>query len=230
MRPDGPNVYAEYEVTMPTRSATLTVELNATSASLLGLLAIEDWPRPWTSYELAKQAGRSLNWFWPRAQRQLLAVPPKLVELGLAEAHPHQRGLRKGTRYTITPAGRAALKHWFASEPGHTGLSFEAEDVIRVFFGEHGSVQDLRRTLTRLRDQAISDRRELAEVATAIEARAIPGRRSVNALSIRLVCDLQETVRDWAQWALAETEDWSDPRQSWPGAEEVFAGVAAVSD
>ncbi|HEX7738571.1 MAG TPA: hypothetical protein VF426_02855, partial [Marmoricola sp.] len=61
--------------------------LNATSASVLGLLAIEDWPRPWTSYELAKQAGRSLYWFWPRAERQFISVPKKLVSLGYAEAH-----------------------------------------------------------------------------------------------------------------------------------------------
>ncbi|HHU10528.1 MAG TPA: PadR family transcriptional regulator [Intrasporangiaceae bacterium] len=200
-------------------------KLNATAASLLGLLAIEDWPRPWTSYELAKQAGRSLSWFWPRAQRQLLAVPPKLVGLGLAEAHPHTRGRRKGTRYAITEAGRAALLEWLGEGSGSAGLTFEAEDVIRVFFGDLGSAGELRDTLERLLHQAISDQAELATVAAAVDARAVPERRSVNALSIRLVSDLQSAVQEWAEWALAETEDWVDPREPWPGAEQAFAEV-----
>lgn len=199
-------------------------ELNATLASLLGLLALDDWPRPWTSYELAKQAGRSLSWFWPRAQRQLLALPRRLVTMGLAEAHPHQRGRRRGTRYTITPDGRRALREWLTGGPG-PGLTFEAEDVVRVFFGEHGSMADLRQTLAHLHEAAAANRTGLAEVAADMDERAVPERRLVNALSIRLVSDLQETVQGWAAWALAETEGCTDPREPLPAAEHIFDAV-----
>ena len=92
--------------------------LTPTEAGLLGLLAIEDWPRPWTSYELAKQAGRSLAWFWPRAARQFIRLPRRLVDLGYAKDHDHPTGRRAGTRYTITAAGREALGEWLAVPSG----------------------------------------------------------------------------------------------------------------
>jgi PadR family transcriptional regulator AphA len=42
-----------------------------TSYAVLGLLSV----RSWTTYELAKQVQRSLNWFWPRAERKLYDEP-----------------------------------------------------------------------------------------------------------------------------------------------------------
>src|SRR5688500_2033652 len=76
--------------------------LGTTAAALLGLLAL----RPWTTYELAKQAQRSLQWFWPRAERKLYDEPKKLVTLGYATAEVHRTGRRRSTVYSITPAGR----------------------------------------------------------------------------------------------------------------------------
>ena len=51
-----------------------------TSYAVLGLLSL----RSWTTYELAQQVRRSLNWFWPRAERKLYQEPKALVERGLA--------------------------------------------------------------------------------------------------------------------------------------------------
>src|SRR5688572_5469801 len=49
-----------------------------TSYAILGLLSV----RRWTTYELAKQVQRSLNWFWPRAERKLYDEPKRLVADG----------------------------------------------------------------------------------------------------------------------------------------------------
>ena len=73
-----------------------------TSYALLGLLRL----RPWTTYELAKQAQRSLNWFWPRAERKLYDEPKHLVDAGLATARAGATGKRPRTAYPITAAGR----------------------------------------------------------------------------------------------------------------------------
>ena len=202
--------------------------LNATSASVLGLLAIEDWPRPWTSYELAKQAGRSLYWFWPRAERQFISVPKKLVSLGYAEAHDHPTGRRAGTRYTITAVGRTALQTWLAG----TGSSvrFEGEEIIRVFLADQGDIGQLRATLARISRTAADDRRSLGRITAEMDPSARTGRAAVNALSLRLISDLQTTVEKWADWALAETADWTGPRAMWPGAAEVFRDVAAAAE
>jgi DNA-binding PadR family transcriptional regulator len=194
--------------------------LNATSASLLGLLAIDDWPRPWTSYELAKQAKRSLHWFWPRAQRRLLAVPRQLVALGYAEAHEHPTGQRPATRYTITDAGREAFRAWLA-ENGES-VHIEAEEVIRVFFAEQGDIGQLRATLQRIATSTAEDRANLARIAAELDLHTLHGRSNVNALSIQLVTDLQTTVERWASWALEQTASWDDPTTPWDGAAEIF--------
>src|SRR5262249_58964926 len=84
--------------------------LTTTSYALLGLLRL----RPWTTYELAKQVQRGLGWFWPRAERKLYDEPKRLVAAGLAAAAEERTGRRPRTVYSITPAGRRALRAWLA--------------------------------------------------------------------------------------------------------------------
>lgn len=48
------------------------------SYAILGLLAL----RPWTGYDLTRQATRSLRFAWPKSERLLYSEPKKLVELG----------------------------------------------------------------------------------------------------------------------------------------------------
>lgn len=50
--------------------------LDATSTSLLRLLAIEAWPQRWARHELAKQVGRSLHRFRPRVPHVWLRASP----------------------------------------------------------------------------------------------------------------------------------------------------------
>lgn len=207
--------------------ATSATGLNATSASVLGLLAIEGWPRPWTTYELAKQAGRSLRWFWPRAQRRLLAVPRALTALGYAQAHSHATGKRMGTRYTITGRGRAALHDWLG-ETGQ-GVSIESDELVRIFFAENLDIAQLRLTLLRVAESALADRARLAQIASGMEANAIASRRNVNALSIRLIWEVQATVANWATWALEQTSAWDGPGARWEGADAIFHEVTATA-
>ena len=61
-----------------------------TSYAVLGLLSV----RSWTTYELAKQVQRSLNWFWPRAERKLYDEPKRLAAAGLAKSAKEMTGAR----------------------------------------------------------------------------------------------------------------------------------------
>lgn len=201
--------------------------LNATSASLLGLLSIPDWPRPWTTYELAKQARRSLHWVWPRAERQLYSVPKKLVALGYATAHEHATGRRASTRYRITAAGRAALREWLGEAGAPVRL--EASDIVRVFLADQGDTGQLRRTLSTIADSVVADRRELAEITAGMELPAGSSREAVNALTIRLIADVHDAVESWATWALEQTSAWDSPRSPWPQAQEIFQHVIAAA-
>jgi DNA-binding PadR family transcriptional regulator len=54
--------------------------LSPTSVAILGLPSIQRF----TTYELAQQMERTLNWFWPRAASMIYEEPKKLVTAGLA--------------------------------------------------------------------------------------------------------------------------------------------------
>jgi len=73
-----------------------------TAYALLGLLAV----RPWTTYELAQQVRRSLNWFWPRAERKLYDDPKRLVAEGLATATDVRVRFAGDRRVTIMTPGQ----------------------------------------------------------------------------------------------------------------------------
>src|SRR5215210_198475 len=119
--------------------------LTATSYAILGLLAI----RPWTTYELAKQMDRTLNRFWPRARSKLYEEPKKLVTQGLATAAPGLYGRRPRTVYSITPRGRQALAEWLATDS--PSPVFESEHLLKIFYAESGSTENVLATLANLR-------------------------------------------------------------------------------
>ena len=119
----------------------MAAPLTTTSYAILGLLAI----KPWTTYELAQQMQRALGQFWPRAESKLYEEPKKLVAHGLARASSEMVGKRPRTVYTITPKGRRALAAWVPT-PG-AGPILEFEQLVKVFFAEHGTKADLLATI-----------------------------------------------------------------------------------
>ncbi|MGI5246831.1 PadR family transcriptional regulator [Dactylosporangium sp. CA-139066] len=174
-----------------------------TSYALLGLLAVRDW----TTYELAKQVRRSLNWFWPRAERKLYDEPKRLVEQGLATSVREQTGRRARTVYRITGAGRAALREWLDEPAAPRGIEFEA--MVKVFFADAGSLEQLTATLERIAAEAEERIAALAEMAAA---RPVPfaQRAHISAIGLRLQYEQEDAVRRWARWARAQVEQWPD--------------------
>src|SRR5919202_1105626 len=113
-------------------------QLTTTSYAILGLLAL----RPWSTYELAQQMGRSMRLWWPRAESRVYEEPKRLVRLGLAAGRDEGVGRRPRTVYSITPAGRAALRDWLGTPSAPFRMEFEA--MLKVFFADQGSKEDLR--------------------------------------------------------------------------------------
>jgi DNA-binding PadR family transcriptional regulator len=200
------------------------VEQSPTALALLGLLAI----RPWTTYELANQAKRSLQYFLPRAERHVYTEAKQLAAAGLARAEVTYTGKRRRTTYTITPAGRKTLRAWLRTSPAPPQL--EAEVVVRAFFAESGRVEDLLAALGTAREQAVAAQQDLAAMATArLDGDApFPERVAVGALAMRFVVDFHRLLEDWATWAAAEVATWetSDGR-GWDGARGVLLDIAA---
>jgi len=185
-----------------------------TSYALLGLLSV----REWTTYELAKQVQRSLNWFWPRAERKLYDEPKRLVEQGLATATQEHTGQRARTVYRITSKGRRALRDWLGEPPAPRSCEFEG--MVKVFFADAGSREQLLATLDCIEAEAMQRMAELAEMATA-RPLVFPQRVHVNALALRLQRDQEEAVLRWVRWAREQVGQWSSTED--PGAWDPIA-------
>ena len=198
----------------------MTSPPTSTSYALLGLLSL----RSWTTYELAKQVQRSLGWFWPRAERKLYEEPKRLAAAGLVSSENKMTGARPRTVYAITRRGRNALRRWLDDPPSPPTLEFEG--MIKVFFADGGSLEQLRATLTSIAETA--DVR-LAELEGKIaefdqEGLAFPERTHLNKLGLRFVVDHERSIATWALWALDQTAEWNSTTD--PGAwdhRQVFA-------
>jgi DNA-binding PadR family transcriptional regulator len=204
--------------------------LSPTSFALLGLLSV----KPWTTYELATQTKRSLQYFFPRAERHLYAEVKRLADAGLAKTDRTFTGKRRTTTYVITPAGRKALREWLRTPPAP--LVLEAEVLVRTFFADSGRQQDLLASLEVAREQAVAAQAELAAMArSSLDGQGpFPARAAVGALGLRFVADFQRLLETWAEWAAAEAATWEHPDgRDWDGVravQEYVAGFGAGTD
>ncbi len=198
-----------------------TKPLTATSHALLGLLAIQ----PWSTYELAKQVERSLQFFWPRTERKVYDEVKRLVQAGYATAREDDNGARPRTVYRITPKGRRVLAAWLG-EPS-APLKLESEALVRLFFADGGELDQLRSTIAGMAEAAgevtASKRHELTGAATDVEYR-FEGRAHINAVAIEFQFRFYEMVTEWCRWADEQTAQWTSTRD--PGAWEWRQAVA----
>jgi DNA-binding PadR family transcriptional regulator len=169
---------------------------------------------------------RTLSRFWPRARSKLYEEPKKLVAHGLARATEEARGRRPRTRYTITARGRRALAAWLAA-PGE-GPVLESEQVLKVFYAEHATTGDLRRTLAELR--AWVHERTLVNVEVGqsyVEGRGpFPERAAILVLTGRFLDDYLEMLDRWAMWAGEVVAAWPErPGEASPDQAEQAATV-----
>ena len=176
-----------------------------TAYTILGLLALQ----PWSTYELAQQVQRSLNWFWPRAERRLYDEPKRLVADGLAISTPGFTGQRRRTVYEITAAGRDELADWLGRPPEPRAVDFEG--VLKVFFADAGSRTALLATL----DEIAADARDrlgrldlMIDQALTDGAR-FPERVHLQAVTLRQHVDAEMAVLEWTTWATEQVTTWT---------------------
>jgi len=138
-----------------------TQDVTITRCAILGQLALRDW----SAYELTRSMRRTLHWFWPRAESGIYAEARRLEADGLARSRqePTDDGSsRTRTVYTITPAGRRALRSWLETNP--TTVQFFIEPFLRLHLARFGSLDDL----TQAVDAAEGSADELLQVAVDV--------------------------------------------------------------
>jgi PadR family transcriptional regulator, regulatory protein AphA len=170
-----------------------------TSYALLGLLSV----RSWTTYELTQQVKRSLRWFWPRAERQLYVEAKRLVEHGLADVEERYVGKRRSRDYGITEEGRTALAAWPDEPPSPRTTEFEG--MVKVFFADAGTREQLLGTLERIEAEALE---RIEAVAALSEPTTFEKRRHVQSLCLPFELGQEEAALRWARWAREQVLAW----------------------
>jgi PadR family transcriptional regulator AphA len=180
--------------------------LTTTSYAVLGLLAIQ----PWATYDLAKLMGRSLHFFWPRAESNLYAEPKRLVEAGLAGSREEWHGERKRTVYSITREGRDALSAWLATPTAPSRL--ESEPHLRVLYANYGTKDDVLESIERVEADADASLEHFDGLLGEYDRGEglFPERIHVNVLMAALVVAQARAAVDWARWAREQVDGWQD--------------------
>ena len=190
---------------MPAAETTRRSPRTTTSYAVLGLLSVR---RSWTTYELAKQVQRSLKWFWPRAERKLYDEPKALVAEGLATARQEYTGQRPKTVYEITDEGREALRDWLAQPSAPPATEFEG--LLKVFFADAGSLEQLDATLALVEETSVGrllELRGMAEQALAGDT-AYPQRRHITAVALQLQVEQEGAVLVGVRRAREQARAW----------------------
>ena len=179
-------------------------KLTSTSYAILGLLAI----RPWSTYELTKLFGRSVQYVMPRSEANRYLEAKRLVDAGLATAVDATVGQRRRTEYRITAAGRRALDAWLASPARPSEL--ESEGMLKVLFADRAPVETLLARIAEIGAEAAAVEapwRDLAREYAGGDG-LFPERIHVNALFWVLLDRWAQVRADWARWATMEVESW----------------------
>ncbi|HVQ94177.1 MAG TPA: PadR family transcriptional regulator [Mycobacteriales bacterium] len=185
---------------MPDRNRTLTT----TTYALLGLLAIQ----PWTTYELTKQVGRSLRLIWPRAESNVYEGAKALVAYGLATAEREHVGRRPRTVYSITDAGRQALREWRGQPGGGPSVEFEA--LLKVLLGDPADREALLANIRAAREWAARGQQVCADIAHGYldDGGPFPHRLPIISLTFPFLLEFAELVERWSDQAEREVRRW----------------------
>ncbi len=112
--------------------------------------------------------------------------------------------------YSITPKGRRALAAWVPT-PGE-GPVLEFEQLVKVFFAEHGSRTDLLNTLAGLGAWLAESAERSAGISQSYLAGdgPYPERLPWLILTGKFLSDFAAMVENWTNWATEVVESWPD--------------------
>ena len=97
---------------------------------------------PYSGYDLKKAFDLSIRHFWPADQSQIYRTLGRLTEQGWAEVEVVEQTDRPDRKvYSITPAGREALRSWLSSALPREEARSAA--LIQVFFAGQLSDEEI---------------------------------------------------------------------------------------
>jgi DNA-binding PadR family transcriptional regulator len=174
------------------------------SFAILGLLAI----RPWSTYELTKLLGRSVQYVLPRTEANRYLEPKRLVQAGLATSASVAVGRRRRTVYSITTSGRAALERWLREPARPTAL--ESEALLKTLFADTAPRETLLARIGDFGAEAEAVEAPWRDIAReyADGGGIFPERIHINTLFWVLLDRWARLRAEWAAWAAMEVRSW----------------------
>jgi DNA-binding PadR family transcriptional regulator len=116
--------------TTDTEPAAQAIRLTGTSFAVLSLL---DVLGPSSPYDLKQALEKSIENFWPVPHTTFYAEPARLARGGFLRERQESGGRRRKL-YSLTDAGRAALREW-TSSPDASPPQLRDEGVLKIFAG-----------------------------------------------------------------------------------------------
>jgi PadR family transcriptional regulator AphA len=155
------------------------------------------------AHDLVRMMREGQHVFWAASASQWYAEPKRLAELGLLHAEKAPGRTHERTHYTLTGAGREALRAWLAQPSAFTRI--QCEPVVRLLGVEYAEPDDLAQSLESLRAPLAESYAALEGLETA--TRALPHRARVIAINHRFARRLLDAHAAWLQEAQAELTD-----------------------
>lgn len=117
---------------------------------LLGLLTYYDM----SGYDLKKTFDSSLQFMWSAKSSQIYRELGKMEKEGLVSSRKEEQDRKFDKKvYSITPLGRDAFQKWIEAFPSNLEVPVRDEFIVRVFFGENLSTENLEFEIKRFKKQ-----------------------------------------------------------------------------
>ncbi|KRF13917.1 PadR family transcriptional regulator [Nocardioides sp. Soil797] len=183
--------------------------------AILGLLA----RTPLTGYDLAQRMRRPIGYFWSARHSQIY---PELARLEAAGLIRHEvidgAGPRPTKRYSLAPAGLAALRDWVVAEPSPQPV--RDLEVLRLWsmwtVAPESAIELVESCRRDHRTRLAEYETELAEFAQLPEARDPGAPLFASRVTLEYGIRTQRAAVDWCEWMLGELVDASPPDPSTP--------------
>jgi PadR family transcriptional regulator AphA len=165
------------------------MELNPTSHVILGMLGMG----PMCGYEIKRFVDHSTRFFWAASYGQIYPELRRLSEAGLIEGTPDPEGGRRRTVFSLTAAGRKALREWL-SAPSEV-QEMRDESLLKVFFSDFGGPEA---TVAAL-DAKRAHHADVAARLRGIEAEAAKHPSGSTYTTLRFGIAFNDFVAEWCE-------------------------------
>jgi DNA-binding PadR family transcriptional regulator len=155
------------------------------------------------AHDLVRMMREGQHVFWAASASQWYAEPKRLAEMGLLHAERTPGRTHERTHYTLTDAGRAALREWLAQPSAFTRI--QCEPIVRLLGAEYVDPEVLERSLAAVRGP-LEESYAALDSAEAL-ARTLPHRERVLMINHRLARRILDAHVAWLEEAEAELRD-----------------------